>query len=173
MKLTILQSGIFALDLTDDEIAAIFASQIARIITNRDEAVRSGMFLRFVTMAPAFLAFTIAVFARRLSYCALAIPSLAVGGVEWSILGDWDSDEAGEIGMLLMSEAGFDAAAAVSVEYKMADQMKQLQDKMGPGTRGGPVSSPHAFCESLLIHLVGRVRRGHRGSTRKCPKSAT
>lgn len=163
-KFLILTSGIFALDLTDDETAAICASQIAHIITNHDEAERSTKLLILLTIPPNLAFFLSAMYFRNLLFCAYITTTFAIEGLSWAILGEVRSEKATKIGMLLMSEAGFNPAAAVSVEYKMADVVKQSKEtgRTGPGTRGGLVSTPEAMhSEFLLTGLAGRVRREH------------
>ena len=155
-KVLILTSGIFALDITDDEAAAIFASQVAHIITNHDEAVRSDKLLILFSIPSALPLILVAMHVRYLWVYALVIPPLAIevlAALTWPRLGDLHSEEATKIGMLLMSEAGFNPAAAVSVEYKMGDRKKRLpkNGKIGPRTRGDPVSPPFFCCSSAIL----------------------
>ena len=143
----IVTSAISVLDLTDDETAAIFASQIAHIITNHDEAVRSANLLLQSLIPPIFTLLLVTMYLPQLWFCALATSTtLAIKGLPWPMFGDKQAEEAIKIGMLLMSEEGFDPAAAVSVEYKMADVVKRLSKTGKKGRmRGCPVSIPEAI----------------------------
>ena len=135
-----IQRDTYALDLTDDEIAAHLGSQIAHIITHKDDATPDGVSFSFLAMTPA-------IFVRHLPHKHLAIPPLATGVLASRVFGDWHSEEDTKIGMLFMSEAGFNPAAAISLERKLVEAEKRKTGIIIAGTRDTPVSSPAAIYE--------------------------
>lgn len=98
---------------TDDEIAAVLSHEIAHVLVHHDGAEMSGHVLGSVAMLPmaplilgAFVAIELAI---------LAVLSLFIASLVMSSLSKEREDEADEIGILLMTEVGFDPTSTMLI----------------------------------------------------------
>ena len=111
-------SGILAAAQTDDEIATVLGHEIAHVLAHHGEARISASGLAALTMIPT-LPFILGALVVGELY-VLAVPPMAVGTLVLLSLTRQQGTEADDMGMLLMTEAGFNPTAAESFGIKMA-----------------------------------------------------
>ena len=110
-------SGILAAAQTDDEIATVLGHEIAHVLAHHGEARISAFGLAALTMIPA-LPFILGALVVDELY-VLAAPPIAAGALVLLALSK-GQETADDMGMLLMTEAGFNPTAAESFWTKIA-----------------------------------------------------
>ncbi|KAL9601438.1 MAG: hypothetical protein Q9219_002504 [cf. Caloplaca sp. 3 TL-2023] len=116
---------------TDNEIAAVLSHEVSHILARHKSEQDSGEILGTWVTLPAMPMFLGMFLVEDLFIVAL--PFLFVGGAIYMALSRSREAEADKIGMLLMTEAGFDPRAAVTFWEKMERiENKQLGTKKKP-----------------------------------------
>ena len=133
-------SGIFAAAETDDEIAAVLSHEVAHVIAHHVEATSSGQLLGILAMLPAAPFILGGIFIEEL--LLPAIPPMAVGGIILLALSRKREAEADKIGMLLMTEAGYEPSATVTYWRKM-ESIEQKWFKDRGRIKGAEYKSTH------------------------------
>lgn len=102
----------FAAAKTDDEIATAISHEVAHVLAHHGQASASGQLLGALAMSPA-LPFVLGglLFEELL---LIAAPPIAIGVLILLALSREREAEADKIGMLLMTEAGFEPSATVT-----------------------------------------------------------
>ncbi len=124
--LVIVYTGILAAAETDDEIAHVLA--------HHEVADASGQLLATLAVLPALPFF--------------AAPPVILGSVILLALSREREAEADKMGMLLMTEAGFDPSAAVSFWGKIGQLERRLREKKG-ARQVAEFQSTHPHVSSL------------------------
>lgn len=124
----VLWSGIFAVAETDDEIAAVLGHEMAHALAHHSEAKVSGEVLGVLAMAPAAPFIAAAAFID-LALIFPALPFIVVGAAIWLAQSRSREAEADKMGMLLMTEAGFDLRATMSCWRKLDGLEQQFRTK--------------------------------------------
>ncbi|KAL8876946.1 MAG: hypothetical protein Q9192_008771 [Flavoplaca navasiana] len=140
-------SGIFAAAETDDEIAAVLSHEIAHVIAHHVEATSSGQLLGILAMLPAAPFILGAMFIEEL--ILPAIPPMAIGAMILLALSRKREAEADKIGMLLMTEAGYEPSAMVTCWRKVGSiEQKWFKDR--GRVQGAEYKSTHPHTASRL-----------------------
>ncbi len=129
LGIVVIHSGIFAAAETDDELAAVFSHEIAHVLAQHPEANVSSSIIAVIAGIPALPFVVGAMFVLELA--VLAAPPLIVGSLIMLALNRGREAEADEMGMLLMTEAGFDPAATVSFWEKMTTLEVKIRKAAG------------------------------------------
>ncbi|KAL8955520.1 MAG: hypothetical protein Q9193_006664 [Seirophora villosa] len=124
----VLWSGIFAAAETDDELAAVLGHEMAHALAHHAEARLSGEMLGVLAMTPATPFIAAAAFID-VALIFPALPFLVVGGVIWLAQSRSREADADKMGMLLMTEAGFDLRATLSFFRRMDGLEQQFRTK--------------------------------------------
>jgi len=127
--IVVIHSGIFAAAETDDELAAVFSHEIAHVLAHHPEANVSSSIIAAIAGIPALPFVVGAMFVLELA--VFAAPPLIVGSLIMLALNRGCETEADEIGMLLMTEAGFDPTATVSFWEKMTTLEVKVREAAG------------------------------------------
>ncbi|KAI4193765.1 MAG: hypothetical protein LQ350_008156 [Teloschistes chrysophthalmus] len=129
----LLFSGIFLDANTDDKVAAVLGHEIAHVLARHKGAQLSAEVFGALVILPIWPFILGSPICPPLAFIALPFVFALT-----SMLGHHSrkrESEADEIGMLLMTEAGFDPVAAVSFWTKMAELEKDLPGAEGEGIR--------------------------------------
>lgn len=147
-------SGIFAATETDDEIAAVLSHEVAHTIAHHAEASLSGQLLGVLAMLPALPFILGSMLIGEL--IIIAAPPMAIGGAILLALSREREAEADKIGMLLMTEAGFEPSAAVTYWRKMASiEQKWFKDR--GRVEGAEYKSTHPHVSLKDLSGIERV----------------
>lgn len=124
----VLWSGIFAAAETDDEIAAVLGHELAHALAHHSEAKVSGVVLGMLAITPATPFIAAAAFIDG-ALILPALPFIVAGGAIWLAQSRSQEAEADKMGMLLMTEAGFDLRATMSFLRKIDGLEQQFRTK--------------------------------------------
>ncbi len=127
--LVIVYTGILAAAETDDEIAAVMSHEIAHVLAHHEVAGASGQLLATLAVLPALPFFAAGFLIPGLA--VIAAPPVILGSVILLALSREREAEADKMGMLLMTEAGFDPSAAVSFWGKIGELEREVREKKG------------------------------------------
>ncbi|KAL8928981.1 MAG: hypothetical protein Q9208_001424 [Pyrenodesmia sp. 3 TL-2023] len=127
--LVMVYTGLFAAAETDDEIAAVLSHEVAHVLAQHAMADRSETLLGSLATLP------VQPFALAATLIAelwlIAAPPRILGAMILRARSREREAEADKIGMLLMTEAGFDPSAAVSFWDKMVRLEQKLMKEKG------------------------------------------
>lgn len=140
LGLVLWYSGIFAAAETDDEIAAVLSHEVAHVIAHHADATFSGQLLGILAMLPASPFILGSMIIGEL--ILIAIPPMAIGGMLLLALSRKREAEADKIGMLLMTEAGYEPSATVTYWRKM-ESIGQKWFKDRGRMKGAEYNSTH------------------------------
>ncbi|KAL9635660.1 MAG: hypothetical protein Q9204_002549 [Flavoplaca sp. TL-2023a] len=140
-------SGLFAAAETDDEIAAVLSHEVAHVIAHHADATSSGQLLGILAMLPAAPFILGGMFIQELILPAL--PPMAIGAMILLALSRKREAEADKIGMLLMTEAGYEPSATVTYWRKM-ESIEQKWFKDRGRIKGAEYKSTHPHTASRL-----------------------
>ncbi len=110
----------------DDEIAAAIGHQVAHVLAHHIQATKSAQVLGNLALSPVLLILLASSVYGWLRL--LAAPPMAICGLILRALSQERAAEADRIGMLLITEAGFDMSATVTYLEKMN---KLAQERLG------------------------------------------
>ncbi|KAL8737751.1 MAG: hypothetical protein Q9181_001379 [Wetmoreana brouardii] len=150
----VILSGIFATAETDDEIAAFLSHEVAHVLARHVEARISGNLMVGLAMTPA-LPFVIGSQLVGELYL-IAAPFVAIGSIVMLALCREQETEADEMGMLLMTEAGFNPAATALFWRKMDRAEQKMRQNRGIKAKA-EYNSTHPHSISRIEHAANRV----------------
>ncbi|KAL8866504.1 MAG: hypothetical protein Q9174_006266 [Haloplaca sp. 1 TL-2023] len=141
----LLATGLFAAAESDDELAAFLSYEIAKILTRHQNAVSSAFWINTAIQKPIWP------FRGVWGSLVQSVPTLNTHlGTKRDV--DFGQD-AHDIGMLLIAEAGFDPAAMVSLRRKQFI----LDARKGGLMIGGPDWYYRASASAVLHPLYGPI----------------
>ncbi|KAI4106056.1 MAG: hypothetical protein L6R37_002419 [Teloschistes peruensis] len=160
----LLFGGILLAANTDNKVAVVLGPEVAHLIARHEAAEKSAEVFGALILMPVLPFILGSSILHPLSL--IALPFLFVQESIICHLSRKREIEADEIGMLLMTEAGFDPAAAVSFWTKMAELEKDLPGAEGKKIRPQYLSThPHPAsrietANDLLpdiLHITGKA----------------
>ncbi|KAL8742141.1 MAG: hypothetical protein Q9184_008299 [Pyrenodesmia sp. 2 TL-2023] len=155
-------TGLLTVAETDDEIAAVLSHEVAHVLAQHAMANESGELLVYLATAPALPFAGAGLVIGELGM--IAAPPLILGTVILLALTRKREAEADKIGMLLMTEAGFDPSAAVSFWDKMVQMEKSMKEKGAKQQAEFQSTHPHsqsrveqaALDVPKILYMTGR-----------------
>ena len=140
--MVVIFTGIFKAARTSDEIAVILGHEIAHILAHHGEADLSAYLFGGAVALPVIPFVVGACIIPEL--VVVAAPTIALGTLITLALSRQRETEADEMGMLIMTEAGFDPSATVSFWNQMKDVEQAARDARGQRERAQYQSThPH------------------------------
>lgn len=127
--IVIVHSRILVAAETEDELAAVFSHEIAHVLAQHPAPKASSSLVAFIAGIPALSFVVGAMFSFELA--VLAAPPVVVGSMIMLALNRGREAEADEMGMLLLTEAGFDPAAIVSSWRKITTLEEKIRKARG------------------------------------------
>ncbi|KAI4258591.1 MAG: hypothetical protein L6R42_004994 [Xanthoria sp. 1 TBL-2021] len=156
--LVVWYGGMFTAAETDDEIATAISHEVAHVLAHHSQASASGLLLGALAMSPA-LPFVLGglVFEELL---LIAAPPIAIGVLILLALSREREAEADKIGMLLMTEAGFEPSATVTFWEKMGKLEQEMLIGKGEKQMAEYQSThPHSMSTREIRHLEESKQR--------------
>lgn len=149
----LLFGGILLAANTDNKVAVVLGPEVAHLIARHEAAEKSAEVFGALILMPVLPFILGSSILHPLSL--IALPFLFVQESIICHLSRKREIEADEIGMLLMTEAGFDPAAAVSFWTKMAELEKDLPGAEGKKIRPQYLSThPHVRASRFSNCLI-------------------
>lgn len=149
---------------TDDEIATAISHEVAHVLAHHRQASASGQLLGGLAMSPA-LPFVLGGLVFK-GLHLIAAPPIAIGGLILLALSREREAEADKIGMLLMTQAGFEPSATVTFWEKVDRiEREKLRAKDGKQMAEYKLTHPHVSFATLS--------GGSENLTIPAPKSAS